>query len=293
MKLSIVYCARDDGYGDDYNCSKLRTDPEFAKKFVLKYNSIQRIKFTLEKNIEILNKYFKNTFEIVFIDWSPKNEQYLYLNPELQNIFENDCIKNIIVPSNIIKKHNLNPKGFYEYFAKNIGIRHAKGEFILIGNPDGIITDELITNMKDAIENINYPFYGRCHSRMDCDHNLKHIEEGLSFPKNGIIFDEIMGTPAAGDFLLTKKDILTTMTGFEEFNCNGNQTMLDGKIVIKLYKNDIKPIKLNGSILHLDHNKHDRTGMPPNWRNDYKNDNNWGFNNRSLKKIKDNIYYLD
>ena len=132
MKLSIVYCARDDGYGDDYNCSKLRTDPEFAKKFVLKYNSIQRIKFTLEKNIEILNKYFKNTFEIVFIDWSPKNEQYLYLNPELQNIFENDCIKNIIVPSNIIKKHNLNPKGFYEYFAKNIGIRHAKGEFILL-----------------------------------------------------------------------------------------------------------------------------------------------------------------
>ena len=91
-----------------------------------------------------------------------------------------------------------------------------------------------------------------------------------------------MGTPAAGDFLLTKKDILTTMTGVEEVNCNGNQTMLDGKIVIKLYKNDIKPIKLNGSILHLDHNKHDRTGMPPNWRNDYKNDNNWGFNNRSI-----------
>ena len=38
------------------------------------------------------------------------------------------------------------------------------------------------------------------------DRNLKFIEEeGLSFPKNGNIFDEVMGTPAAGDFLLSRK----------------------------------------------------------------------------------------
>ena len=72
---------------------------------------------------------------------------------------------------------------FYEYFSKNIGIRHAKGEFVLIGNPDGILTDELTINMKLAMENIEYPFYGRCYSRLDCDHNLKQIDEGLSFPK--------------------------------------------------------------------------------------------------------------
>lgn len=294
MKLSIIYCARDDNYGDDYNCTKLRTDPEFAKKFVLKFNNIQRIKFTLEKNIEILNKYFKNDFEIIFIDWSPKNEKYLYINDELKHILKNKCIKNIVVPSDVIKEQNLNPKGFYEYFSKNIGIRQAKGKFVLIANPDGVLTDEITINMKNIMENTKFPFYGRCHSRRDCDHNLKFIEEGLSFPKNGNIFDEVMGTPAAGDFLLAEKDIFMYMTGFqEEFNSNGNQTMLDSKLVIKLFKNNIKPIKINGSILHLDHNKHDRTGRPSSMIVDYKNNDSWGFNNKSITNIIDNVFFIN
>ena len=60
-------------------------------------------------------------------------------------------------------------------------------------------------------------------------------------------------------------------------------------IEIEASKNSLSYIKLNGSILHLDHNKHDRSGTPKNWQNDYKNDNNWGFNNRSLKKIKTRV----
>ena len=292
MKLSIIYCARDDRYGDDYNCRKLRTNPEFAKKFVLKYNNVQRIKFTLEENIKILNKYFENNYEIVFIDWSPINEQYLYKNEELKTIFKDTHIKNIIVPNNIVKENHLNPKRFYEYFSKNIGIRHSQGEFILIGNPDGILTEELIKNIKYTIENNKSKFYGRCYSRLDCDHELKTIAEGLSFPKNGVIYDEIMGGPASGDFLLSKKSIFLEMTGFHEFICNGNQTMLDGKIVCKLYNNNIKPVLINGSLLHLDHNKHDRSGFPNNWTADYKNNNNWGFNNNKLENIENNIFKL-
>ena len=38
--------------------------------------------------------------------------------------------RNIVVPSNVIKEQNLNPKGFYEYFSKNIGTRQAKGKFV-------------------------------------------------------------------------------------------------------------------------------------------------------------------
>ena len=43
--------------------------------------------------------------------------------------------------------------------------------------------------------------------------------------------------------------------------------MLDSKLNLLSYlKNNIKPIKINGSILHLDHNKHDRTGADlPVW----------------------------
>lgn len=79
--LSVIYVARDDNYGDDYNVvefaynDKRRTDVNFYNKFVIKYNNIQRIKFTLNHNIKLLDKYFQNDYEIIFVDWSPFSEK--------------------------------------------------------------------------------------------------------------------------------------------------------------------------------------------------------------------------
>ena len=66
--------------------------------------------------------------------------------------------------------------------------------------------------MKNIMENTKFPFMEDAIQEEIGDHNLKFIEEGLSFPKNGNIFDEVMGTPAAGDFLLAEKDIFMYMT---------------------------------------------------------------------------------
>jgi hypothetical protein len=50
---------------------------------------------------------------------------------------------------------------------------------------------------------------------------------------------------------------------------------------------------LNGSILHLDHKKHDRTGGSINWMNSYDNDDTWGFNYFNIKQIEDNIFVIN
>lgn len=220
-------------------------------------------------------------------------KKYLSNNDELHDLLKNDNIKNIIVSDDVVKDIGLNPKEFYEYYGKNVGIRQSKGKYILISNPDDVITDELMSNIHTKLNENNDNEYYRCYSRLDVDHELNIIAEGLSFPKNGNILDEVIGTPASGDFVLTTNEILVNMTGYYEEYSNGNQTMLDGKLLINLYKNGVKPIQLEGSILHLDHKKHDRSGKPTNWTEKYINQKNiWGFNSYNIKNVNGNIYKL-
>ena len=295
VKLSIVYVARDDRYGDDYNVvefakNDIRNNPNFSQNFTIKYNNIQRIKTALDNNIQLLDKYFTDNYEIIFIDWNPINYQYLHSNTELSNIFNKQNVKSIIVSNETIKKTQLNPNGFYEYYGKNVGIRHSNGDLILISNPDEILTEEIVKEMNEKTDDHNK--YYRCEYRIDVDHNLKEIARGASFPKNNIHDDEILGTPASGDFTLAAKHILIKMQGYYEVLSSGNEATCDSTLIKKLYNNNIKPVMLKGNILHLDHKKHTRTGGASNNTTTYENAESWGFNNYSLNKITNNVFKI-
>jgi hypothetical protein len=293
VKLTIVYTARDDCYGDDYNVvefpsSNKRHSTDFKNNFVIKYNNIQRIKTAVENNILLLDKYFTNNYEIIFIDWNPLNNKFLYLNDELQNIFNKEQVKSIIVSNETVQSKELNHKGFYEYWGKNVGIRNSLGDFILISNPDDLLSEEIVIEMQNKLVDNNS--YYRCEWRLDVDHNLKEIERGASFPKNGITVDEIMGGPASGDFTLTSKKTLFDIQGYPEHISNGNEASSDGALIVKMYTNNIKPVCLNGNILHLDHKKHSRSGGTVT--HTYTNSDNWGFNDYNMIKIKNNVYKI-
>ena len=295
VKLSIIYVARDDRYGDDYNVveftpNDIRNTPVFSKLFTIKYNNIQRIKTALDINIKLLDKYFTNDYEIIFIDWNPINEKYLHINTELYNIFNNPNVKSIIVSNETIKQTKLNPNGFYEYYGKNVGIRHSNGDLILISNPDDILTEELVKEMNE--KTYDHSKYYRCEYRIDVDHNLKEIARGESFPKNNIFDDEILGTPASGDFTLASRNILIQMKGYFEVLSSGNEATCDSILIKKLFNNNIKPVMLKGNILHIDHKKHTRTGGANNNINTYENVESWGFNNFDAIKITDNVFKI-
>jgi len=273
MNLSVIIVARDDKYGDDESIGiyKLNEKP---------LNNIGRIKFCLENNIKYLNKYFDNSYEYIVVDWSPLNGDYLRNNNELKHIFHNDRIKDFIVEPKVVQKMGLNPKGFYEYFGKNYGIRKSKGKYLLITNSDDFFNEELVKEIKMELSQNPKDFYYRPHSRLDTNDKLEVVEEGLSF-NNDDIFGEI-GTPAAGDFTLSdRENIINIGQGFNEntqiyFNPRYRQTSLDGDLIINMHINGIKPKKLKNSINSFVHNKEERFFYQYPKYQSYMNDKYWG-----------------
>ena len=73
VKLSIIFSARDDGYGDG------RPGP--GSNLVSPLTFIERLKKCMESNIEKFTNYLsEDELEIVIVDWSPINGKYLILN---------------------------------------------------------------------------------------------------------------------------------------------------------------------------------------------------------------------
>ena len=141
-KLSVVVVGRDDGYGDDmltpYNTS---TPDTFC--FRMKRTIENNLKLFEEKNLEV---------EYVVVDWSPLDEKTLDKNEFMSIALKNKNVKHVMVPPSSVKDRGWNPKNFYEYYAKNVGIRNSDGEYVLITNPDIMLTDEIVNSIDEALK---------------------------------------------------------------------------------------------------------------------------------------------
>ncbi len=239
-KFSFIITCRDDNYGDN---------KQFHNRFI-NTTFINRLEKQLKTNIKNILKYFKeDEFEILIVDWSPLDGKYLHKNKEIEDILKLPYIKNVIVDSTAVLHMGCKVESFYEAFSKNVGIRQAEGEFILLTNADIILDDVLIQETCNVIKNCfdSDKYYWRCHSRKDVDFNLNLIEEGLSFGNNkgkdyffrtkgngeidiettkppnvdinDILFDMYLGGPAAGDYLLINREIIINKgRGYDESN---------------------------------------------------------------------------
>lgn len=125
--LSIVVTARNDNYGGDFN-TRLQ-------------NSVHWLSFFLEK--------YKVPSELVIVDYNPVSE-----NPPLKNMLQwpsgrkHLAIRLLHIPNEV--HHSLvNPAvrktvPLFEFNAKNMAIRRARGEYILSTNADIIFHPALI-----------------------------------------------------------------------------------------------------------------------------------------------------
>ncbi len=118
MDLSIVFGGRDDNYGETF---------------------IERLEKALDYNIKLLDKSGLE-YEIIAVDYNPINEKYLHENDLLKSYLNNKRVKNIIVDNTVIVEENLCSTTYYEYFAKNAGIRVSSGDFIFVTNSDILLT---------------------------------------------------------------------------------------------------------------------------------------------------------
>ncbi len=129
--VSFVIAGRNDDYGGDFN-DRLS-------------NSVNQLSFWAEK--------FQLPAEYVVVNYNPIAEK-----PSLEKAIRwpqnrKSLAIRIITVSNETHRQNENPQSrkllpFYEYLAKNAGIRRAKGEFICAANPDVIFHPGIIEWMK-------------------------------------------------------------------------------------------------------------------------------------------------
>ncbi len=122
--ITFVMVGRNDNYGGDF---------------------ISRAQASIDSILISCEKYGLNS-EVIFVEWNPPSEK-----PALKNVLAwpeklKYCrVKIIEVPP---ETHNKFPGAgklpLFEYRGKNVGLRRASGEYILVTNPDIIFSDELI-----------------------------------------------------------------------------------------------------------------------------------------------------
>ena len=120
--ISVVIVGRNDGYGED---------------FVGRLNTFVR---SLDHQVA----QFPHTFELIIVEWNPA-DGYAPLS-DVVDPTQNLPVRVIRVPQalhdSIGSAHPV-----LEFHGKNVGIRRAQGEFVLITNPDIIFSDDLIKDL--------------------------------------------------------------------------------------------------------------------------------------------------
>ena len=115
---------------------------------------------------------FDRQAELLLVDWNPVAGQ-----PRVDEILK-DCdrkstnpyvhLRTVVVPSNITQSKAVNPRQrkFLQYHSKNVGIRRADGDWILVQNVDDIHPLSLIRVLMEGHLNPNY-FYRTSLSMID------------------------------------------------------------------------------------------------------------------------------
>lgn len=108
-------------------------------------NFIHRMKAFAKVLGRLCEKYNLNA-ELVIVEWNPlKNKPPLKDVVDWSKYFKSVKVKIIEVPNKVHQKIPKSDKAdFFEFIAKNVGIRRARGEYILSTNADILFNDELI-----------------------------------------------------------------------------------------------------------------------------------------------------
>ena len=117
--LSVVIVGRNDDYG---------------------VNFLDRIN-TFIRSLDYQVRNYPNLIELVVVEWNPLADRAPLTDVLVKT--NNLDIRIITVPAEVHDKIG-HPSPVLEYYGKNVGIRRAKGQFVLTTNPDILFTNELV-----------------------------------------------------------------------------------------------------------------------------------------------------
>jgi hypothetical protein len=254
-----------------------------------------------------LNVLTQSFDEVIYVDW--KSNGKTLIEEVIENIERKDKIKSYIVTEQDIQ--NNNPEyidySIVEVIARNIGIRRATNEWILVTNVDVLIEkfdlsefdkqtlytsartdvpEDVHLNYNDSIELLNFVKENKNTFKVQPD----AVIDGKSVWDSGDVWSLVVG---CGDFQFAHKDVWYGIKGFEE-SCGGrcyadSNLMKKGAIYFNIKKAQV-------TLYHLNHGTNKNSSpneiLPMNDRfvcvndfNETSNSENWGWSNYNLKTL--------
>lgn len=280
MKLSVVLGGRDDNYGKNF---------------------IERLNQAVSTNLSLLDSSGID-YEIVVVDYNPIEENYLHKNPILADTLSHSKIKNVIVHNSVILAENLHPTGYYEYFAKNAGMRKSDGDFILLVNSDIMLSKELIDTISSEMNNPdadNYFYRTRYRGEVELGNQPNEETELVDMydasVKSDAICAAVCGQCSGDATVFSRKVMFETATGYyegdERHRTPNSQAHMDSEIVWNCYQKGKALGLFEVPYYHIAHERpHVRDGYFATYV--YSNNDDWGCAKYETTNLNENTQII-
>lgn len=221
--ISIVFVGRNDNYGGNFE---------------------ERLLSTTRNNFAEFERRGIDA-ELVFVEWNPiEDEPLLSLKvaeaiPRARCLVVDGALHDLISENRFIK--------VYEFHAKNIGVRHARGDLLLLSNPDNFYGDDILDFLQRG-EFDPQTFYRAGWIDIETAADVNRADMNDHFAWNRPPY-----TGASGDFVLCAKTLFDRVDGYREDILFSN-THVDG-ILVQAFYDITKRVSKIGHTYHLTHGR--------------------------------------
>lgn len=291
--LSIVLTGRNDSYGGDFAARFFRT---------LRFNHQQLVAHGV-------------SHEVVFVEWAPPRDRALLADQIFEAIPELDphVCSWYVVDAQYHDALSLNLKLEYlEFLAKNVGVRRARGRFVLASNCDVFLGRHILAVLQRALLEAGVVYRAPRHDlKLASDHG--HIDwevledaRNLAGPAHRLK-PPYMGS-ATGDFVLIDRGSFHAVRGFNEVY-RVARIGIDRNLLVKALSAGLTIEDIGGPVYHVNHAGSYR--LQPDayagreaeapWGNrrwhsngvSYVNPESWGLAHAPARQTRDRLWHLD
>jgi hypothetical protein len=233
--LTIVLTGRNDNYGGD-----------FAERFLR----------TLEFNVRELRAAAIG-HEIVLVEWNPLPDRPLLsdLIRERLGSETGEALQTIVVDPGYHDALTLNPHlSMLEYVAKNVGIRRARGAFVLSTNTDILFGRGVVTALGTTLALRTVYRVPRIDLNIGTDVSNAHwetLEDERRHVRRPVLRPPLY-SGGTGDFLLLDRLSFHQLRGFNEIY-RVVRVGIDYSFLVKAHGTGLAIAPLDGCVYHVNH----------------------------------------
>ena len=234
--LSIVVTGRNDGYGGDFNARYVRA---------LHFNHDRLVEHDI-------------SHELVFVEWNPVPDEPL-LAELLAAEFPGPA-RPVNVSYVVDRRYHdaltLNPHlKFLDYVAKNVGIRRARGSFILVTNLDVLLGRHVIEVIASRqLEQRTVYRAARVDIKLGVDPghiDWTFVEDERNYARRPVLKPPLY-QGATGDFVLLDRGSMHAVRGFNEVYRLA-RAGVDYNFLVKAYASGFAIVDIGGPVYHPNH----------------------------------------